>query len=229
MNIIDEANCEWDKQKEKIRKFLKINHFLNEKKENDRYSSFDYCYNYFYNFYKNNEINKIAIGENLEKSCLQLWFYLSSWWMMRWSSFLLKKSVKIYKKLLTEISKLDKSYFEIDIDNYNNENIDKLIYISNIIKSSFDEKDKPTDTLITKIMLWIFWNTPAFDRYFKKWMNIWWFNKKNLFKIKKFYDENKYILDDYNIKTLDFNTWLDTDIKYKKAKIVDMYWFMNWF
>jgi hypothetical protein len=35
--------------------------------QNYRYASFDYCYNYFYSFYKNNKIKEIANKENLEK------------------------------------------------------------------------------------------------------------------------------------------------------------------
>lgn len=218
----------FDEQKEKMRRKYLIDDFLDSRKENDRYASFDYCYNYFYKFYKNNEINKIADENNLEMSCLHLWFYLASWWMMRWSSFLLKKSMKNFKNLMIQISKLDNSYFEIDIDNYNEENINKLLYLKKIIVLSFDKDESPTDTLVTKIMLWIFWNTPAFDRFFKDWMNISWFNKKNLFKVYDFYIENKIMIDKLEIKTLDFSLWKDTNIKYPKAKIIDMYWFMKW-
>jgi len=204
-----------------------IDNFLKDRNENDRYSSFDYCYNYFYKFYKNNEIHKIWNDKNLEKSCLQLWFYLSSWWMLRGSSFLLQKSVKNFKVLILEISKLDKNYWEIDIDNYDEENIDKLLKLKQIIYKSF-WKDIPSDTLITKIMLWIFGNIPAFDRFFKNWMKLNSVNKKSLLKIKDFYLENKKLFDSIEIKTIDFNNWKYTYINYTKAKIIDMYWFMKW-
>lgn len=42
---------------------------------------------------------------------------------MRGSSFLLQKSIKNFTKLMIEISKLDTSIFEIDVDNFNDENI----------------------------------------------------------------------------------------------------------
>jgi hypothetical protein len=77
-------------------------------------------------------------------------------------------------------------------------------------------------------MLWIFWNIPAFDRFFKNWMKINSVNRKNLYKIKDFYLENKTNIDSLKIRTLDFNTWKNTNIFYTKAKIIDMYWFMIW-
>lgn len=201
-----------------------IDEFILKRTENHRYSSFDFCYNYFYSFYKNNQIQVIWNEKNLENSCLQLWFYLASWWMLRWSSFLLQNSVRNFKNLILEISKLDKTYWEIDINNYTDENISKLLDLKNIIFNSFSE-NKPSETLITKIMLWIFWNIPAFDRYFKNWMNLNSVNKVNLLKLKDFYFENQELIDSIKIKTLDFNTWIETNIYYSKAKIIDMYWF----
>ena len=49
-----------------------IEEFLKDRNKDDRYSSFDYCYSYFYKFYKSNEIAKIADEMNIEMSCLQL-------------------------------------------------------------------------------------------------------------------------------------------------------------
>lgn len=205
-----------------------VDKFLESRDKNHRYSSFDYCYNYFYGFYINNKINEIWNDQNIEKSCLHLWFYLASWWMMRGSSFLLQKSLLSLRELIKKISDNNyKIYWKIDIDEYNDENIERLLELKNIIYKSFWE-EKPTDTLITKIMLWIFWNIPAFDRFFKDWIKINSVNKKNLYKIKNFYLENKIEIDTLQIKTLDFETWENTNIFYTKAKIIDMYWFMIW-
>lgn len=52
---------------------------------NERYTSFDYCYNYFLT---TNDLEK-----DIERSCLTLGFYLASWGMFRGSSFLLQKSL----------------------------------------------------------------------------------------------------------------------------------------
>lgn len=57
--------------------------FKNESQEkNHRYTSFDYCYNYFHP--TNNS------KQDIEKSCLVLGFYLASWGMFRGSSFFTK-------------------------------------------------------------------------------------------------------------------------------------------
>jgi hypothetical protein len=68
---------------------------------NGRYSSFDYCYNYFQ--------RTENLEDDIEKSCLVLGFYLASWGMLRASSFMLQKSVKYLQPTIQYISSLDKS------------------------------------------------------------------------------------------------------------------------
>ena len=149
--------------------------------------------------------------------------------MMRGSSFLLQKSVLNFQELIKNISKPEsKIYWEIDIHNYTDENIHHLLNLKEIIIKSFWE-NKPSDTLITKIMLWIFWNIPAFDRFFKEGFKVTAFNKNSIHKIKEFYESHKNEIDSFKIQTLDFKTWENTDIYYTKAKILDMYWFILWF
>ena len=88
-----------------------INQFLEGKDKdkgvlpNTRSTSFDYCYNYFYSFYKENRLMELANDKNIQMSCLQIGFYLASWGMFR--SFLLWKSALYYKNLIIEISKMD--------------------------------------------------------------------------------------------------------------------------
>lgn len=209
---------------------LQIESFLNSRKYKDRYTSFDFCYSYFYSFHKGDHIKDIANDKNMEHSCLHIWFYLASWWMMRWSSFLLQKSLGIIKDLIIEISELDTNIWEIDIDSYTDENIDEILRVYDLIEEVFIKNwYKPTETLITKIMLWIFWNIPAFDRYFRKWFDIHSVNKRNLKKIYIFYTENKVEIDSFQIKCYDFLTEENNSIQYTKAKIIDMYGFSIWF
>ena len=96
------------------------------RKPYERYASFDYCYNYFYSFYKEGKIKELASEENMQMSCLQLGFYLASWGMMRGSSFLLEKSVLHYSNLIKAISKKDPLLWEIDVATYTDENIKTL-------------------------------------------------------------------------------------------------------
>ena len=118
----------------------------------------------------------------------------------------------------------------IDIDGYTDENIDEILRVYTLIENLFIKNwYKPTETLITKIMLWIFWNIPAFDRYFRKWLNIHSVNKINLKKIYNFYLENKNEIDSFQIKCYDFITENNNSNKYTKAKIIDMYGFSKWY
>lgn len=210
-----------------------INQFLEGKGKNkgrspnERYASFDYCYNYFYSFYKNNRIHEMANEKNIQMSCLQLGFYLASWGMMRGSSFLLEKSVRDYTKLIITVSKMDSKLWEIDVDSYNEENIKLLLDCKQQIIQVLGKENKPSDILITKIMLGIFANTPAYDQYFRKSLRLHSFNKKSLQKIRKFYDENKETFDSYQIYTFDFFTSKKTNIVYTKAKLIDMFGFIN--
>ena len=197
------------------------------KKPDERYASFDFCYNYFYSFYKEKRLPELANDKNLQTSCLQLGFYLASWGMMRGSSFLLQKSVRNFRELITCISKMDSRLWEIDADNYNDEHIECLLDCKTQIISSLGEENNPSDTLVSKIMLGVFSNVPAFDTYFRKSLKVHSFNKKSLLKIKDFYEDNKSVFDSYQIHTFDFLSSKETDIVYTKAKLIDMCGFMD--
>ena len=132
-----------------------VNKFKSQSNPDDRYTSFDYCYNYF------RTTNDIT--QDIEKSCLVLGFYLASWGMFRGSSFLLQKSVKHFEPTIRYISTLDKSVWEIDADNYDENNILTIIKIYNGIKTRLINKDNSDLTLITKILLGVFGFIPAFD------------------------------------------------------------------
>lgn len=193
---------------------------------NERYASFDYCYNYFYSYYKEYKISDLANESNIQMSCLQLGFYLASWGMLRGSSFLLEKSIKHYEKLIKAISKMDPILWEIDVDSYNEKNIDILMDCKNkIINALGRENAKTWETLVSKIMLGVFANVPAFDTYFCRSMKVYSLNKSSLLKLKEFYDMNKESFDTINIHTYDFLGG-ETDITYTKAKLLDMYGFM---
>ena len=108
-------------KQENIKEYL--DYYLSETNPTDRYTSFDYCYNYF----KTNSSEYIL--KNMEKSCLVLGFYLASWGMLRGSSFILQKSIKFYEPIIKYITELDRSYWSIDVDNYTVENINKILIV----------------------------------------------------------------------------------------------------
>ena len=212
--------------KKSLNKFLEGNGKNKGRKPNERYASFDFCYNYFYSFYKEKKLDELANEKNLQMSCLQLGFYLASWGMMRGSSFLLEKSVKNYKNLIVAISKMNPRLWEIDVDKYDEDNINLLLNCKQQIIEVLGKENKPSDTLVTKIMLGVFANIPAYDQYFRKSLNLHSLNKKSLLKIKKFYKESKETFDSFKIHTFDFLTSQETDIIYPKAKLIDMCGFM---
>lgn len=209
---------------------LNIEKYISEVKPQNRWISFDYCYNYFY------QNRGQVLVDDIEKSCLVLGFYLASWGMFRGKSYLSQNSLVIYKPVIECISKLDDSYWEIDVNNYDEKSIDEIINIYNKIKIKIGIK-KTHLTLVTKILLGVFGFIPAFDTNFcngfreihkeKKQCGFTRVNKKSLLLIKGFYDSNNELIIDLQNKlfTTDFITGEKTSIKYTKAKIIDMYGF----
>ena len=213
--------------KKALNQFLEGRGKSRGRKPDERYASFDFCYNYFYSFYKENRLSELANNQKLQMSCLQLGFYLASWGMMRGSSFLLEKSVRNYTNLVTAISKMDRQLWGIDVSNYNGETIALLLDCKQRIIDALGGKNNPSDILITKIMLGVFANIPAFDQYFRKSLKVRSVNRDSLLKIKDFYEENNEIFDSFEIHTFDFLTAKETDIIYTKAKLIDMCGFID--
>ena len=149
--------------KKSFNQFLEGNGKNKGRKPDERYASFDFCYNYFYSFYKNRKLSELANKKNLQMSCLQVGFYLASWGMMRGSSFLLEKSVRNFSSLIITISKMNPKLWEIDVADYDEENISLLLDCKQQIINALGKENKPSDTLVTKIMLGVFANIPAFD------------------------------------------------------------------
>jgi hypothetical protein len=204
--------------------------FIKQRTPEHRYTSFDYCYNYFH------PDNRSKIGD-MEKGCSVLGFYLASWGMMRGSSFLLEKSVKHYEKTVQYITDCDSSLWKIDADCYTDDNIAKILKTYNDIKETLCiEKHKPL-TLVTKILLGVFGFVPAFDDFFcETFGNLFEnqcgfrsLNRTSLQCIAEFYKENIETINSIsgNTKTLDFATGKPTKLLYPKAKIIDMYGFQK--
>jgi len=206
---------------------LVINDFKEKSKPDDRYTSFDYCYNYF------RTTNDLT--EDIEKSCLVLGFYLASWGMFRGSSFLLQHSVNHFKPTIQYINSLDKSVWDIDVDKYNDKNIKLITDIYNEIKKRLIPNGNADLILVTKVLLGVFGFIPAFDTYFcDTFRNLFHgqcgfrsVNKVSLSFIHNFYQENKSQIDNLsNITfTTEFISGKKTKINYPKAKIIDMYGF----
>ena len=203
--------------------------YKSKSKPEDRYTSFDYCYNYFR--------TTSDLNQDVEKSCLVLGFYLASWGMYRGSSFLLQHSVKHFQQIIEYINIQDKTVWEIDVDNYTKENMETIIKIYQDIKKLLILKGNADLTLVTKVLLGVFGFIPAFDSYFCDTFRILSnekcgfrrVNEKSLSFIRDFYLDNKNSIDNLSAKTFtkDFITEGKTIINYPKAKIIDMYGFIT--
>ncbi|OGS21688.1 MAG: hypothetical protein A2252_11655 [Elusimicrobia bacterium RIFOXYA2_FULL_39_19] len=205
-----------------------IEAFLKLREPNNRYASFDYCFNYFRQFYKDNSIEQLATNANMQNSCLQIASYLASWGMYRGSSFLLKyKSITNFKGLIKGITEIDNRVWTIDVDKYDNSMIQLLLNTKKTIKDLLGNENNPSDTLVSKIMMGVFGCVPAFDQLFRRGMGIYTFNKKSLEVIANFYNSNKSDIDGFHIQTIDFTTEKSTKYIYTKAKLIDMVGFIE--
>jgi hypothetical protein len=193
----------------------------------ERYASFDYCYNYFREFRERDRVYELADPDHIQLSCLQLAFYLASWGMLRGSSFLLEKSLKFYEPLIRNIAEFDQRIWDIDVDVYMEKHVEVLLSCREMVVNSLGVENKPSDTLVTKIMLGVFGNVPAFDDFFRKGFATHTFGKKSLSMIARFYESNKPLIDGARIYTFDFKTGEPTHRLYPKAKIIDMIGFME--
>jgi hypothetical protein len=206
-----------------VERFMKGKGKDKGRKPNERYASFDYCFNYFRSFYEENRVSDICCDKNIHESCLQLAFYLASWGMLRGNTNLLKKSAKIFTPLLETIVQLGGRLWEVDVDSYT-DNMDILLKAGNAIREALGSEVKATDTLVTKIMLGVYGNVPAFDKYVRKGLGVNKLTDESLKVVSEFYETHKDVIDRFQreILTLDFHTGKETTRHYTKAKIVDM-------
>ena len=193
----------------------------------ERYASFDYCFNYFQSFREEDRLDELASPNCIEESCLQLGFYLASWGMLRGSSFLLGKSVKVYEAVVKAISSANPAIWDVDAHCYTSSSIRLILDFRKEIIQALGYANNPSDILVTKIMLGVFGNVPAFDTYFKRGFGVSTFGKQALEKIARFYEANKSAIDRYRPATIDFVTGQPTHRLYTRAKVIDMIFFIE--
>ena len=211
-----------------IRLYLKGRDKSKGRRPEERYATFDYCFNYFQSFREKGNIAAIAAPAHLQSSCLHLAYYLASWGMLRGGTVLLEKSLVFYKRLIKYFAGLNGDpVWEIDVPWYTAANIRKLLRLKDGIRKNLGVQNNPTETLITKIMLGVFGNVPAFDSLFKYGFSITECGESQLKKIAKFYSENKKAIDRFKVRTLDFHTGKETPRRYPKAKLIDMIGFIQ--
>ncbi|TDA66223.1 MAG: hypothetical protein D9V45_04610 [Chloroflexi bacterium] len=213
--------------KKNIDEYIYGNNSSHGRKPLERYASFDYCFNHFQSFRDQSRISELASPQHIQESCLHLGFYLASWGMLRGSSFLLGKSVKVYESLVRSIASANPILWDIDVNCYTPENIHLILDLRKKIVENLDYENGPSDILVTKIMLGVFGNVPAFDSFFKIGFGVSTFDKSALEKISDFYKANNIIIENSRLATLDFITGQPTHRLYTRAKVIDMIFFIE--
>lgn len=204
---------------------------------NSRYKSWEHCFLFF-----ENEVYKKDITEKtLDHASLHLAFYLASWGMMRGSTFLLQSDYKVHKDLIERVL-LNPIYEPLwnfnflnpskaEIDNYLSLLFDKtsgIIYqVTNAYTyNSQGEIGKPTDTLITKILMGTLGCTPAYDRYFMEGIAYVQNNSKEDIKfVQRLSPDSLKALVEFVNRNKDELCFLNKklDMEYPIMKLIDMY------
>ena len=186
-------------------------------KEDGRYLSWDYCYGFFKNYFGRLD---------WEHGSLMLAFYLASWGMYRGSSFLFQYTFTVHEKALQIIfsPKYDLLRFKRILSP---EDVPLLFELIRDLKEYYFEKNKQihssivspnqvSDTLISKILLGVLGNIPAYDTYAKVGLKelglSQTMSEKGYLQLLKFYEDNK---TEINV--------LSHTYKYPIMKIIDMY------
>ncbi len=128
-----------------------------------RYRSWEYCYGFF------RETTPSGIAAQRQIAALQLGFYLASWGMYRGSSFLLQRSYTVHLGVVDCLAEPRFSpLWERDFgaEREDRDLIPVILDAVGAIREAYAPFGKPTDTLLTKVVLGTFGCLPACDRFF---------------------------------------------------------------
>ena len=190
--------------------------------EHNRYDSWKHCFKTFENLNQDDDYLALHLG-----------FYLASWGMYRGSAALLQKSYKIHIGAV----KIIKDFKHLRCDSKNEVGKDDIKLILSLYKQLYDyylaftyfDKNnvlgvrKPTNTLISKIIIGTLGSCPAFDRYFndgvKKYnFGFTKFTSKSFEQLFMFVEENK-----SELLQLQAELLLSEKIHYPLLKLVDIF------
>ncbi|MDP2892456.1 MAG: hypothetical protein Q8O09_04900 [Bacillota bacterium] len=185
---------------------------------NGRYRSWEHCYKYFADNRKKPDIDTM---------CLHLGFYLASWGMYRGSSFLLQKDYLVHKpvvELLLE-DKYEKLWYCTSHDLLDDNIVNLILDVrARIIKAYENQPNcrRPTDTLVTKILMGTFGCLPAYDSYLidgikSEKVATPTLGKKSIKQIANYYIENEVLFEEAR-EVINKN-----GVEYPQLKLLDMY------
>lgn len=199
--------------------------YLGDRDPNARYSSFDYCFNWFQEHREGGIVPALADPRRLQWSCLQLGFYLASWGMYRGGAELLRRSAKALEPTVQAIVEAPPAVWELDVDAYGSDAIALLLDVGRSFRRALPGRS--SDTLVTKAMLGVFGCVPAYDRFFRAGFGASTFGPKSLRRLASFAQQHDEVIERYRVPTVDFRSGQPSERRYTKAKVLDMIFFMK--
>ncbi|MDW0116132.1 hypothetical protein QTL97_04235 [Sporosarcina thermotolerans] len=178
-----------------------------------RYNSWHHCHSFFAN-------NHQRLHEEFvqDVAALHIGFYLASWGMMRGSSKLIQKDYKIHLEFVRTVAGNTNYTAFYSRQLTDEEHVETLMELVNETRACYEEFNV-SDTLVTKILMGVFGNIPAFDRYFRKGLRLHSMKssltKESLIEIVRFYNTYK----------MEFEPYLDSG--FTPMKLIDMYFWQS--
>lgn len=141
-----------------VRDFLDVSR-AEQPSMTSRSRSWDYCYNYFQ--------DHPEPTQDLERSCLQLGYYLASWGMLRGSTYLFAETnMHHYAKAVRVIENLNPTMRGIDADSFLDPSVRaKIIDAYAELWPKLVPPGVAHVTLVGKVMLGVWGCLPSFDTY----------------------------------------------------------------
>ena len=130
-----------------------------------RYRSWEHCYGFFQEHHK-------ELLEVKNDAALHLGFYLASWGMYRGSSFLLQHTYTVHVHVIDALASPQfRNLWQHDVGSHEDhvELAQTIMDLVGSVKCAYGklkECVRPTDTLITKVLLGTIGCLPACDRFF---------------------------------------------------------------
>jgi hypothetical protein len=205
-----------------------VQSYLGSRGVDERFSSFDYCYNYFAGVHEAGPAVTLHSDEQMELSCLQLGFYLASWGMYRGSGQLIRHSARRLERTLEVIATSPEEIWSIDAGDYSDHHQQLIMSVGEALRETLP--GSATDTLVTKIMLGVFGCVPALDSFFVRGFGI---SSSKPLRLKTLAAIGEYAashadeLRNQSVNTLDFASGSETSRRYTTAKIIDMVFFVH--
>jgi len=144
--------------------------------------------------------------------------------MYRGKAALLKQSSRGLADVVSVVAETSSAVWALDVEIYSDESIGELLKLSERIREALPNGG--TDTLITKVMLGVFGNIPAFDRFFRAGFDSYSLCEAALKKIRTYFDHHREEIANITPMTIDFDG-AHTTRPYTQAKVIDMVFFVE--